>query len=570
LGPTVALFLVVLMVAGTPGVASAQGWGRLKQMDKFMQKIGDNMNKQSDLRFKDFEEALWAAASVAKMRGLGIINGYDGNVFKPNSPVKQSEALTMMVRAFDLEDEAKELADKFGLSYAAMAKEDDDDDDDEHRAVKLNGALFPYVTTSSRWALGYILLAVDQGWVKLSECDPQSPATRAWVSRVMVRALGHEAQALTKMNAVLPFIDATAVPRDVVGYVAEAVQMGLFLGYEDGTFQPNKPVTRAEMATILERFLGNELPPDMPYIALGTIQKVEQNKITLKTQAGTVLVYVVSADALIIVDRMPATLGDLRVGDQVEILSNGSGTALLVTVKSHGVLPPVSNEITGDIVGIAIPPALTLRIDGQPNRTIPVASNCTITMGTATLSYSQLLLGDRVKVTLYGNQAVTIVVLSRGQTGQTVTGVVYGITTSAAGTDVLLQQATTQVTVRLASNVHITYGSATLGIGDLRIGDQVEATIQNQLATQLKITARNVPIFGDFGGSIVSISQTGAGFVITLNDNGTTRTVTVAANAVVTYGSTALTRSDLRLGDVIRVRLQNQVAVEIRISSRAP
>ena len=38
------------------------------------------------------------------MRGFGIISGYDGNVFKPNDPVKQAEALAMMVRAFGLED----------------------------------------------------------------------------------------------------------------------------------------------------------------------------------------------------------------------------------------------------------------------------------------------------------------------------------------------------------------------------------------------------------------------------------------------------------------------------------
>jgi hypothetical protein len=551
-------------------------------MDKFMGKIGENMKKQSDLRFDDLEEALWAVSSIAKMRGLGVVNGYDGNVFLPNNAVSQSEALTMMVRAFDLEDEAKELAEKFGLSYAALDKgyegngkgkgkaddfEDEEDEEDENPTFILGGQLLPHVPTSSRWALGYILLAVDQGWVKLSECNPNAPAGRAWISKVMVRALGHEAQALTKMNATLPFVDAPAVPKDCVGYVAEAVAMGLFMGYEDNTFQPNKPVTRAEMATILERFLGDELPEDMPYLAVGTIKTIAQNKITLKTQAGAELVYTVSADALIVIDHKPAAFADLKVGDVVEVLSNGSGVALLVTVKSHGTLPPAQNEVTGDIVGIATPPALTLRIDGQANRTIQVAANCTIRMGATTLSYSQLLLGDRVKVTIQNDQAVAIVVLSHGQTGQTVTGVVYGITTSSVGTDVVLQQAAAQVTVRLASNVHITYGNTNLTVNDLRIGDQVEATIQNQLATHLRILARNVQ-FGDMGGSIVSITQTSAETVIIVDSQGTRTTVRVTPQTVIKFGTTTLTRNDFRLGDVVRIDLTGDVAVEIRITTR--
>ena len=45
---------------------------------------------------------------------------------------------------------------------------------------------------------------------------------------------------------------------DVKGHWAEeairwCMEMGLMQGYEDGTFQPDKPVTRAELATILKR-----------------------------------------------------------------------------------------------------------------------------------------------------------------------------------------------------------------------------------------------------------------------------------------------------------------------------
>ena len=48
---------------------------------------------------------------------------------------------------------------------------------------------------------------------------------------------------------------------DVTGHWAEKVirrciERGLMRGYEDGSFQPDKPVTRAELATVLDRLNG--------------------------------------------------------------------------------------------------------------------------------------------------------------------------------------------------------------------------------------------------------------------------------------------------------------------------
>lgn len=50
---------------------------------------------------------------------------------------------------------------------------------------------------------------------------------------------------------------------DVTGHWAEkairwCMEMGLMQGYEDGTFQPDKPVTRAELATVIKRMEEKE------------------------------------------------------------------------------------------------------------------------------------------------------------------------------------------------------------------------------------------------------------------------------------------------------------------------
>lgn len=47
-------------------------------------------------------------------------------------------------------------------------------------------------------------------------------------------------------------------------YIAEAAGLGLVNGYNDGTFRPEKPVTRAEFVTLLARAAGFGKPDDAP------------------------------------------------------------------------------------------------------------------------------------------------------------------------------------------------------------------------------------------------------------------------------------------------------------------
>ena len=118
----VVLLLTFSLVLGMSGFAQANGKGHYKQAGKLLEKLIKQaekaMKKSNKLGFSDLGQAAWALEAITRMRGLGIITGYDGNVFKPNSPVKQAEALTMIVRAFGLEEEALELGKRFSSIYS--------------------------------------------------------------------------------------------------------------------------------------------------------------------------------------------------------------------------------------------------------------------------------------------------------------------------------------------------------------------------------------------------------------------------------------------------------------------
>ncbi len=569
--PLLALILAVSMVLAVPASAQAKakGWGKVKDIDKFLKKLVKSIEKFSDLRFADYRDAEWAIECVAKMRGMGIINGYGGNLFKPQAAVSQSEVLTMMVRVFDLEDEANEMAERFSTLYGKYDKiHGRDVDYDDIRQFVLEGLVLPVVPASARWALGYILVAVDEGWVKISELNPRAAASREWVAMVMVRALGHEAQAQAKTNTSLSFTDAKDVSRTRVGYVAESVAMGLFNGYPDGKFQPKKSVSRAEMAAILERFLEDELPDHTDFGVKGKVTAVSSTSITVRIAAEQSLTFTISQDALITLGGKATSLDKVKVGDTVEILSNGKLVALLIAIKAQVVEP--ADEITGEIVAMIWPPALTLKVDGQVvNRTIELATGCTIREGVHTISFESLQCEDRVKVKVQSGKAVEITVVARKSTVETVTGIVQEV--SIANTGSTMKVATSNTTsrvIQLAPGVTVRYGNSTLSVADIEVGDSVHVRLENGKATLVTILARGAGV-QTITGLVTGLSTSTSGSTITVATSNTTqKTVAVSPSVIVEFGNSTLEFDDILPGDTVTLKVQNGVCFFITITNR--
>lgn len=111
---------------------------------------------------------------------------------------------------------------------------------------------------------------------------PDQQVTRAEAT-VMIGRL----QGLDGAKRATPFRDVPA-GHYASGYVAEAAEAGYILGYGDGTFRPNAPIIRGDMALILERVFGlaftfNQSFTDVPQNAYYTeaISKILAANITI-------------------------------------------------------------------------------------------------------------------------------------------------------------------------------------------------------------------------------------------------------------------------------------------------
>lgn len=199
----------------------------------------EEQRKELELEFNDADEASWAVQAIGLMKSQAVLSGYEDGSFRPNKPVSRVEAVVAAVRLMGLEEEAQSKSTDSKLAFT----------DAEAIDKKYN------------WAKGYIIVALEQGLFETSESklDPQKPASRIWVSALLVKALGLEDEALALMTDVPDFKDVSAIPAGSIGYVNIAVQKGIVTGYPDETFKPNKNVTRAELAALLVRTNDNLL-----------------------------------------------------------------------------------------------------------------------------------------------------------------------------------------------------------------------------------------------------------------------------------------------------------------------
>jgi len=117
------------------------------------------------------------------------------------------------------------------------------------------------------WAIDSILFTAEREIFVGVDADtfaPESPITRAQFTAVFARLAGAELG-----SGATAFDD---VPADswYAPYVAWAAKVGLVNGVSDTKFSPNRPITRAELAALIDRFItymGFNLTPVRSAIA---------------------------------------------------------------------------------------------------------------------------------------------------------------------------------------------------------------------------------------------------------------------------------------------------------------
>lgn len=516
--------------------------------------------------FLDVPDNDWAWPYVVEMHAKGLMKGVGNGLFQPNKPLTRAEAVTVAVRLMGLEDEAERLG--------------------ESRIRDL----LPYSDRDEipQWARPYIAVAVDYDIMPIAEdglLRAGEKATRLWVSVLLVRALGYEAEAQAKMTADLPFKDSHLIPAPLVGYVAAAVDHELVQGFPDGSFRPNDPLTRAQAAALLsrtDRQLGEQGRFRPGYLVGDLVSASERNRTITLTVQGRNRTLSVAQDAPVFLDERRARLEDLPRGARVSVVLDGDERVLMVIAHSPVSLPGVS-DVTGEISAVFLPSempgglGLVVLKRGSREQTYPLAPQVTATYNGRSIPLEQLRVGDKVRLDVVAGVVIAIQVTERGsgsgaqnQVKGTIVAVKpYGISFLAT-IDLKVGNSTRTITV--APGAVITREGNQVDLTDLEPGDEVTVRLAGGIAIRITVD-KPARTEETVRGEILSIQPETKNSPARLRlrtDDGRTRNVTMAKNVVIRQGNARLKVADLRPGDRVQVLLVNGVAEEVLVLSRGP
>ncbi|SFF58858.1 S-layer homology domain-containing protein [Halobacillus alkaliphilus] len=200
-------------------VASLTGyWDRNYRGAKRVADVGVSSSSLPTGSYHDLDSNHWSADAVSSLSKQGIIDGYDGDLFKPKNDVTRAEAAKMLADALDLDNGS-------GSSFNDVS--------------------------SSHWASDYIEAAADEGYLSGygdGSFKPSQSITRAEIASIFARAFNLNSYGSN------PFYDVSSshwAYDDIKALNANDITEG----YEDGSFRVNNEATRSEFAVFLYRAL---------------------------------------------------------------------------------------------------------------------------------------------------------------------------------------------------------------------------------------------------------------------------------------------------------------------------
>ena len=538
------LALVLLVGSAAPALAAQGGWRSW---------------------FLDVPEDNWALPYVMEMHAKGLMKGVGNGFFQPAGPLTRAQAVTVAVRLMGLEDEIYDLDDREIRNLLPFTDRDD----------------------IPEWAKPYVAVAVDHDIVPVAEDGlfrANENATRLWVSVLLVRALGYEAEAQAKMKANLPFDDADLIPASLVGYVVAAVDHQLVQGFPDGTFRPNDALTRAQAAALLsrtDRQLG-ELGRFRPGFLVGDLVRVSERNLTLTLSVqGRNQTFDVDADAPVFLNEKSANLGDLPVGARVSVVL-GDDNVVLMVIAYTPVTTPGASGVSGEISAIFLPSEMAgglglvvVKTSNGKEQTYPLAPQATATYNGRKLDLDELRVGDQVKVQVIAGVAISIEVTKRGSGSSTQSQIKGTITeirpysTSFLGS-IDVKVGNTTRTIAVAPEAVITREGNRVYLTDLEVGDEVTVRLAGGVAIRITVdkpAKQEETVRGEIQ-VIYPATKNSQARIRLKTESGSTRTATLAKNVKIRQGSTSLKVEDLQVGDKVQVHLTNGVADEIRILTK--
>ncbi|MEG1441397.1 MAG: S-layer homology domain-containing protein [Oscillospiraceae bacterium] len=494
------------------------------------------------LKFNDVDNdptVAWAKDSIVKMTDAGYIKGYEDGTFKPSRAVSKIEGLLLMARMLGVDEKAyTESVENAKVIYGDVVE-------------KFNTT---YVKELSFLLYNDVLNQNDLN-TYASSATANTPLFRYQGAILMTKLLGAEKTVSASNVTDTGYADNADIPSTARAYVKYVKDENVMNGMGNDAngkpeFSPNTTLTRAQMATLLERQISKL---DKSIIS-GTIASVDidNNSFTIDTSKSEETIEVKN-NTLVKLNGSASALKNLSEGADVTI-SYICGGARLVEAKSvektislYGLIKQISESSKGKQV------TLQDFEDKQSTGTYDISEDCKITKKGTKITLADLKTGDFIHCLVKNAKVVEIQTADKSfeATGSLVdvdyddADHVY-VTISEKGND---ENSTYEVSV---DGAPVTRNGVSSTYRELAAGDTIALRVNYGKITKLTASSASESLTGTIEEILISKTPS-----ITISVKGKNQTYKVSSSAKFIVNDEDATIYDLRPGSAVTVTLDS-------------
>ena len=420
----------------------------------------------AQITFDDVEEH-WAKKEIYAMAEKWIILGRGDGTFGPNDNITKSHAFLMFSRLMGFYDvENSEIIEIGVEEFGEQLKEAG-----ITQAIKELSFLIKSEVISE----DYIIEVLGNG-------QENKELTRLEAAVIFVKLLSDE-ENLSKHPIVL-FDDVDLIPREYIPYIEYVNKIGLMIGLEDNTFNPNGAVTRAQIATILYR-IDNIIYERQASKKIGIVESLDLDNLVIVIDSnGIDEQYQLSSTFKVFEGESALSKDKLKVNDYITAyFEEDEITKININNNQKSVYGKIADISTDGYISISI------------NNTIlkyEIAKNLEVFSGDNKLAINALQKGQDVRVDILNERVVKIVI---GEINYTVLGMIDEIIIGK-NSYISIRNINDVVTkYKVSEDMIVDYDGVEASIYDLRLDMEVKLNVsQDGIKKVIIETITNIEI----------------------------------------------------------------------------
>jgi len=480
--------------------------------------------------------------------------GYDDATFRPAENVTKVQAVVMISRLLGWErskiDEAKTehlaLMNQVGVKTWYQ----------DGIAVALEAGIISDETLRTFF---------DNGVEKVAKKDE--------LTIYFTRAMGLEQAVKNKAIWILPFDDKELIPLQIQPYVHEMYDKKIVTGDTENKFNPNFPVNRATMATMLSRVYDYmeannvvvaPVNDEKTVTVEGTISSIlkasNEIYITIEDIRGLKTAYKVNSNTIVKIDDEKATSDDLLEGSNVEAEVTEDYRVISISIEGN------DEDYSGIVKSVIISSPSTMTIEYKENnktltKSFYIDNNADISLNGEDAFVYEIKDGDMAELKIVNNRIVEIDAESKNKYIEgTIDNIIYNPNPQISIKD----EDNNKYQLELSDDVDIKRNNKKAQLTDLRNGDKVEVEIEYNIITDIEAKV----VKNDDEGTIRAILISTQPELTILNEDGDEVTYPISKDSVIEIDRDNASIYDLRLGYLVELEIEGNSIVAIDAESR--